>query len=115
MTALSIMRLLPEPMARIAGGSVRLDGRDLVALPEREMRSVRGADIAMIFQEPMTSLNPVLSIGHQLTEAIRAHRAAGRGEARRSPSRRSPRSGSASRSGGSASIRTNCRAACASG
>ncbi|MCP4386006.1 MAG: ABC transporter ATP-binding protein, partial [Hyphomicrobiales bacterium] len=74
MTALSIMRLLPEPMARIASGEIRLAGRDLVQLSERDMREVRGADIAMIFQEPMTSLNPVLSIGRQLTEAIRVHR-----------------------------------------
>ena len=83
MTALSIMRLLPEPMSRIAGGSVSLGGRDLAALAERDMRRVRGADIAMIFQEPMTSLNPVLTIGRQLTEAIRAHRNATRAEARR--------------------------------
>jgi peptide/nickel transport system ATP-binding protein len=83
MTALSIMRLLPEPMARIAEGSIRLAGRDLVTLAERDMRKVRGADIAMIFQEPMTSLNPVLTVGRQLTEAIRAHRPVGRAEARR--------------------------------
>ena len=82
MTALSIMRLLPEPMARIAGGSVALGGRDLTALSEREMRQVRGAEIAMIFQEPMTSLNPVLTVGRQLTEAIRAHRPVGAREAR---------------------------------
>jgi peptide/nickel transport system ATP-binding protein len=82
MTALSIMRLLPEPMARIARGSIDLDGRELTQLTEGEMRRVRGADIAMIFQEPMTSLNPVLSIGRQLTEAIRAHRRVGLGEAR---------------------------------
>lgn len=75
MTALSLMRLLPEPMARIAGGSVRLAGRELTTLSEAEMREVRGGDVAMIFQEPMTSLNPVLTIGRQLTEAIRAHRA----------------------------------------
>ncbi len=82
MTALAIMRLLPQPMARIAGGSVTRAGRDLAALSEREMRAVRGADVAMIFQEPMTSLNPVLTIGRQLTEAIRGHRRVGRGEAR---------------------------------
>jgi peptide/nickel transport system ATP-binding protein len=82
MTALAIMRLLPQPMARVAGGSVNLAGRDLAALSEREMRAVRGADVAMIFQEPMTSLNPVLTIGRQLTEAIRVHRKVGRGEAR---------------------------------
>ena len=73
MTALAIMRLLPEPMARIGGGTIALAGRNLTALSEREMRAVRGAEIAMIFQEPMTSLNPVLTIGRQLTEAIRAH------------------------------------------
>ncbi len=83
MTALSLMRLLPEPSARIAAGSIRLAGRELTALPEAAMRRVRGGDIAMIFQEPMTSLNPVLSVGRQLLEAIRAHRQVGAGEARR--------------------------------
>jgi peptide/nickel transport system ATP-binding protein len=79
MTALAIMGLLPQPMARIAGGSIRLAGRDLAALSERQMRGVRGADVAMIFQEPMTSLNPVLTIGRQLVEAIRVHRRCVRG------------------------------------
>src|SRR5260221_9456738 len=74
MTGLSLMRLLPQPMARIAGGTVTLAGRELTGLSESDMRHVRGAEIAMVFQEPMTSLNPVLSIGRQLTEAIRAHR-----------------------------------------
>ncbi len=74
MTALSLMRLLPEPMARIASGQALFKGRDLFALGEADMRSVRGNDIGMIFQEPMTSLNPVLSIGRQLTEAAAAHR-----------------------------------------
>jgi peptide/nickel transport system ATP-binding protein len=83
MTALAIMRLLPEPMARIAGGSVRLAGRDLVALSESDMRRVRGAEIAMIFQEPMTSLNPVLTVGRQLAEAVTAHRPVGPAEAKR--------------------------------
>jgi peptide/nickel transport system ATP-binding protein/oligopeptide transport system ATP-binding protein len=72
MLSLSIMRLVPQP-GRIAQGSVMLDGRDLAALSPAEMRGVRGADIAMIFQEPMTSLNPVHSVGDQLTEAMRAH------------------------------------------
>ncbi|MBD1548295.1 ABC transporter ATP-binding protein [Roseibium aggregatum] len=81
MTALSIMRLLPEPMARIGGGSVLLDGRDLCQLDETAMRSVRGGDIAMIFQEPMTSLNPVLTIGRQLREAVIAHQSVSRREA----------------------------------
>ena len=82
MTALSLMRLLPEPMARLAGGSVKLAGRELTTLSESQMRKVRGGDIAMIFQEPMTSLNPVLSIGRQLTEAFVEHRGDGRRAAR---------------------------------
>jgi peptide/nickel transport system ATP-binding protein len=73
LTALSVMRLLPG-MARIACGSIHLGGRNLLALPEASMRAVRGGEIGMVFQEPMTSLNPVLSIGQQLTEAILAHR-----------------------------------------
>jgi peptide/nickel transport system ATP-binding protein/oligopeptide transport system ATP-binding protein len=72
MLSLSVMRLVPQP-GRIAQGSVMLDGRDLAALSPAEMRGVRGSDIAMIFQEPMTSLNPVHSVGDQLTEAMRAH------------------------------------------
>ena len=73
MTSLAIMRLLPEPAARIASGSIRLGDTDLASLDERRMQAVRGNRIAMIFQEPMTSLNPVLSIGRQLTEAIETH------------------------------------------
>jgi peptide/nickel transport system ATP-binding protein len=73
MTSLSIMGLLPEPMAKVASGSVCLDGTDLLGLSERKMRDIRGNKIAMIFQEPMTSLNPVLTIGRQLGEAISTH------------------------------------------
>jgi peptide/nickel transport system ATP-binding protein len=73
MTALSIMRLVPDPPGRIVGGSVTLDGRDLLQLDEDAMRKVRGNEISMIFQEPMTSLNPVLTIGDQIGEAIRLH------------------------------------------
>jgi oligopeptide/dipeptide ABC transporter ATP-binding protein len=72
-TALSIMRLIPVPPGRIAGGRVLFDGRDLLALPDREMRRVRGKDIGMVFQEPMTSLNPVLTIGRQVTETLEHH------------------------------------------
>lgn len=72
MTALSIMRLLPEA-GQVAGGSVALDGADLLALPESAMRAVRGKRIAMIFQEPMTSLNPVLTIGQQIAETLQRH------------------------------------------
>src|SRR5437764_6540093 len=72
-TALSILRLIPSPPGKIAGGQVLLEGRDLISLSEREMRSVRGKDIAMIFQEPMTSLNPVYTIGDQIVEAVMLH------------------------------------------
>jgi oligopeptide/dipeptide ABC transporter ATP-binding protein len=72
-TALSIMRLVPAPGGRIVGGQVRFKGRDLLTLPEEEMRRVRGRELAMVFQEPMTSLNPVLSVGRQLTEGLEIH------------------------------------------
>ncbi|MFV2063101.1 MAG: ABC transporter ATP-binding protein [Chloroflexota bacterium] len=72
-TALSIMRLLDIPPAEIAGGEIIFDGRDLLELPEDEMRRIRGNEIAMIFQEPMTSLNPVFRVGEQIAEAIREH------------------------------------------
>jgi peptide/nickel transport system ATP-binding protein/oligopeptide transport system ATP-binding protein len=72
MLSLSVMRLVPPP-GRVAAGRVMLDGRDLLALPIREMRDVRGSQVAMIFQEPMTSLNPVHPVGRQITEAMRAH------------------------------------------
>src|SRR5436305_2968440 len=73
MTALSIMRLVPNPPGKIVGGTITLDGKDLVQLEESEMRDIRGNEISMIFQEPMTSLNPVLTIGHQIAEAVRLH------------------------------------------
>ncbi|MCB1744649.1 MAG: ABC transporter ATP-binding protein, partial [Gammaproteobacteria bacterium] len=73
MTALSIMRLIPEPPGRIVGGQIKLAGRDLVPLSQEQMRDVRGNEMSMIFQEPMTSLNPVLSIGFQVGEALRLH------------------------------------------
>ncbi len=72
-TALSVMRLVPSPPGRIVAGSIRLDGVDLLTLSESRMRQIRGNEISMIFQEPMTSLNPVLKIGRQLTETIRLH------------------------------------------
>ncbi|MER8390452.1 ABC transporter ATP-binding protein [Mesorhizobium sp. M1340] len=82
MTALAIMGLLPQPAARIRSGSIRLGDQDLAALSESGMRRIRGNRIAMIFQEPMTSLNPVLSIGRQLTEAIEAHTSLPRSDSR---------------------------------
>ena len=72
-TALSVLQLLPEPPARIAGGRILLDGSDLLGLDDEGIRHVRGRRVGMVFQEPMTSLNPVLSIGRQLTEAMREH------------------------------------------
>ncbi|WNJ98824.1 ABC transporter ATP-binding protein [Thalassospiraceae bacterium LMO-JJ14] len=72
-TAMTIMRLIPWPPGKIVGGSIMFDGQDLLALSEDEMRNIRGRDIGMIFQEPMTSLNPVLTIGMQLTEPMIAH------------------------------------------
>ncbi|MCY4746371.1 dipeptide ABC transporter ATP-binding protein [Pelomonas sp. UHG3] len=72
MTALALMRLLPEN-GRVAGGAVMLDGQNLLALPERHMRDVRGGRVSMIFQEPATSLNPVMRVGDQIVEAIEAH------------------------------------------
>src|SRR6187397_1637789 len=72
-TSLSVLRLIPQPPGKILGGRVMLEGRDLLGITEKDMRSVRGKDIAMIFQEPMTSLNPVYTIGDQIAEAIILH------------------------------------------
>src|SRR6202030_3071038 len=73
-TSLSILRLIASPPGRTVGGRVIFEGRDLLELPEAEMRKIRGDAISMIFQEPMTSLNPVLTIGHQIAEALVLHR-----------------------------------------
>src|SRR5438132_11447113 len=69
---MSLLRLIPDPPGRVAG-SIRFEGRDLLALSDKEMRAIRGGDISMIFQEPMTSLNPVLTIGRQIGETVRLH------------------------------------------
>ena len=79
-TANSILRLIPEPPGKIAG-SIRFRGVDLLQLSDKEMRRVRGNDISMIFQEPMTSLNPVLTVGRQLGETLRLHQRVSRREA----------------------------------
>ncbi len=81
-TSLSIMRLVPEPGRIEEGSSVRFAGRELTEASDKEMRRIRGNDIAMIFQEPMTSLNPVFPVGDQIGEALRLHRGLGRKEAR---------------------------------
>uniref|UniRef100_UPI000B49570B ABC transporter ATP-binding protein n=1 Tax=Alcaligenes xylosoxydans xylosoxydans TaxID=85698 RepID=UPI000B49570B len=79
-TSLSIMRLLRAP-GRVAGGSIEFDGRDLLALPEKAMRAIRGNQISMIFQEPMTSLNPVFTVGKQISESLMLHQGLSRREA----------------------------------
>ena len=94
MTALSIMRLLPQA-ASVASGSIQFDGRDLLRLSGGEMRRVRGHEIAMVFQEPMTALDPAFTIGSQITEVIRAHDSSQR--------RRGDRPGDSRSSTGSAS------------
>ena len=81
-TAFSILRLL-QPPGRVTGGRVMFEGRDLLVLPEREMRQVRGARISLIFQEPMTALNPVMRVGDQIAEALTVHGMATPADARR--------------------------------
>ena len=81
-TSLSILRLIASPPGRVIGGRLLFEGRDLLALSEAEMRSIRGNQISMIFQEPMTSLNPVLTIGRQIGETLILHRGLDRAQAR---------------------------------
>jgi len=81
-TSLSILRLVPSPPGRIVRGSIRFKGRELTTLPEREMRRIRGGEISMIFQEPMTSLNPVYTCGEQILEAVVLHEGLSRRAAR---------------------------------
>jgi len=81
-TALSIMRLIPEPPGKIVGGQITFDGQDLLKLSEDEMRSIRGNKISMIFQEPMTSLNPVFTVGNQIEESILLHQKVSKEEAK---------------------------------
>lgn len=80
-TALSVMKLIPQPPGKIVEGKIIWDGVNLLALSPPQMRKIRGKDISMIFQEPMTSLNPVFTVGEQIAEAIRLHEGAGRKEA----------------------------------
>jgi len=79
-TAMSILRLIPEPPGKIAG-AIRFNGRDLLQLSDREMRDIRGNEISMIFQEPMTSLNPVLTVGRQIGETLRLHQGVSKAQA----------------------------------
>ncbi|MFQ5882649.1 MAG: ABC transporter ATP-binding protein [Candidatus Methylomirabilales bacterium] len=80
-TALSILRLVPDPPGKIVGGTISFEGRDLLTLPEEEVRKIRGSTISMIFQEPMTSLNPVFPVGEQVAEGIRHHQRVSKREA----------------------------------
>ncbi|MFQ5913413.1 MAG: ABC transporter ATP-binding protein [Nitrospinota bacterium] len=80
-TALSILRLVPEPHGKVVAGEIRFRGTDLLKLSDREIRAVRGNEISMIFQEPMTSLNPVFTVGFQIVEAITLHQGLGKREA----------------------------------
>jgi ABC-type dipeptide/oligopeptide/nickel transport system ATPase component len=80
-TALSILRLVADPPGRIVGGTIRFAGTNLLDLSESEMEGIRGNDISMIFQEPMTSLNPLLTVGRQISEAIALHRGLSRRDA----------------------------------
>ncbi|HYX00861.1 MAG TPA: ABC transporter ATP-binding protein [Reyranella sp.] len=82
-SALSILRLIATPPGRITAGRILFEGRDLLTLSDVEMREIRGRDIGMVFQEPMTSLNPVLTIGRQITETLEQHQGADRGAAER--------------------------------
>ena len=81
-TMMSLMGLLPSPPARITGGSIRFEGREVREMSDREMRALRGGDIGFVFQDPMTSLNPVFTVGFQLVEPIRAHLGLGKAAAR---------------------------------
>ena len=114
-TALALLGLLPRPAGRLAGGTIRFDGRDLAHQSEAAMRRLRGTEIGMVFQEPMTSLNPVFTVGEQIAERLRVHGGLDRGEARVGPSRCWIGCASRKRGNAPATIRTRCRAACASG
>jgi oligopeptide transport system ATP-binding protein len=81
-TGLSLMRLIPNPPGRIVGGSIRFKGRDVLRLSDSQMRDLRGKDMSMIFQDPLTSLNPMIRIDRQMTEGIQLHMKVGRREAR---------------------------------
>ena len=83
MSALSILRLVPSPAGRVESGEILYDGKNLLTLDERDMRAIRGRKISMIFQEPMTSLNPVYTAGHQIAEVIRLHQKASATEAKK--------------------------------
>ena len=115
-SALSIMKLVPDPPGKIVSGEVLFNGEDLGGFNEQQMRQVRGKEIAMIFQEPMTSLNPVLTIGRQLTEALELHLGmSGSPKRMAGPWSSWTWWASPTAPSGSRAIRTSSAAACASG
>ena len=113
-TALSIMGLIPKPPARIVAGEVLFDGRDLTKLSESELEDVRGSEIAMIFQDPMTSLNPTLTIGTQIAETIRRHSDVSKAGARKRAVELLEEVRIPAPPSGSTTTRTGSRAACGS-
>ncbi len=113
-TGLSIMKLLP-PIGHVTSGSIRLDGRDLVPLDDGEMRELRGNEVSMIFQDPMTSLNPTWRIGRQIAESVRLHRGASSRRRWSGRSRSSAWSACRDRRSVSTSTPTSFREGCASG
>ena len=113
-TALSVMRLVPEPPGRITADSLTFDGTEILALSEAEMREIRGSSMAMIFQDPMRSLNPVLTIGRQLTEVLRRHQNMDGAAARRRATELLEMVGIPMAESASRPIRISSPAACAS-
>jgi ABC-type dipeptide/oligopeptide/nickel transport system ATPase component len=113
-TAQTIMRLIPEPPGRIVGGHIRFDGRDLAAMAPDSIRNIRGKRISMIFQEPMTSLNPVFTIGNQISEMFVRHEGLSRSAAWSTPSRCSGGYRFPLRIDAWTTTLTNCRGACVS-
>ena len=113
MTGLSIMGLLP-PGGRIVGGSIKLEGRELVGLPDDDIRKIRGNEIAMIFQDPLTSLDPTKTIGYQVAEPVRLHRSVRRPKRWSAPPRCSAWSGCPGPGSGWRTTRTSSPAACGS-
>ena len=113
-TALSVMRLVPSPPGWVEGGEILFRGESLLSVPDEEFRRIRGNEIAMIFQEPMTALNPVYTVGDQIMEAVMLHRGIGAEEARTHAIDMLRKVGIPSPRRGSTTIRTRCRAACGS-
>lgn len=113
-TAMSVLKLIAMPPGRIVAGQILWRGRDLVPLPPAEMRRIRTREIAIVFQEPMTSLNPVYTVGEQIAEVLRLHEGLGRRAAMARASRCSSSFTSRHRNDACATIRTSSPAACAS-